>query len=154
MATIDSLPNETLSHIMTMLKEPTILSWDNVSTQEVGHYDALRAAALVCRRWRDPAQRALHESVSIPGLAFHAMGHLFVESLARQRYQTRELHIGTLDSTDAWLSVARACVGLAALTLLDYDLTAADSRTRSNAFADPCFIGAWLYPAYPQILSN
>ncbi|KAL8277921.1 hypothetical protein RQP46_009740 [Phenoliferia psychrophenolica] len=62
MATIDSLANETLCKIMGMLKEP-LLEWS--LSLPPGRYNALRAAALVCSRWRDPAQRALYDEVEI-----------------------------------------------------------------------------------------
>ena len=49
MATIDSLPDEILSHIMDMLKPPPPMGWDD-DGPEVGTLEALRSASLVCSR--------------------------------------------------------------------------------------------------------
>ena len=46
-----------------MLKEPQPYGDDE--DELVGRYDALRAAALVCARWRDPAQRVLFAEVAL-----------------------------------------------------------------------------------------
>ncbi|KAL8290291.1 hypothetical protein RQP46_003230 [Phenoliferia psychrophenolica] len=80
MATIDSLPNETLCKIMGMLKEPSLRGWDNFVLPP-GRYDALRAAALVCSRWRDPAQQALFDTVEISTVSILPTRHFYGESL-------------------------------------------------------------------------
>ncbi|KAL8290238.1 hypothetical protein RQP46_003177 [Phenoliferia psychrophenolica] len=65
MAPIDSLANETLCKIMSMLKEPSLPLWDAGESFPPGSYDDLRCAALVCSRRRDPAQRALFDTLLI-----------------------------------------------------------------------------------------
>ena len=81
MATMDSLPNETLAHILSMLKEPVLTNWDSQRPQR-GHYDSLRAAALVCSRWRDPAQRALLEDLVLEKSIASTRGERFLSCLA------------------------------------------------------------------------
>ncbi|KAL8281411.1 hypothetical protein RQP46_006095 [Phenoliferia psychrophenolica] len=85
MATIDDLPYETLSLIMNYLKGPSSF-WDTPR----GRYDALRAAALVCSRWRDPAQRALSKEVVISQDDSHRAIR-FLASPAKPRHRTRSL---------------------------------------------------------------
>ncbi|KAL8291479.1 hypothetical protein RQP46_002457 [Phenoliferia psychrophenolica] len=67
MATIDSLANETLIHIIEYLKSSPLPGWDDTDLEREGdRYEDLRAAALVCSRWRDPAQRALFDEPDLP----------------------------------------------------------------------------------------
>ncbi|KAL8277900.1 hypothetical protein RQP46_009719 [Phenoliferia psychrophenolica] len=65
MATIDSLADEILDQIMEMLKAPTLDTWDETAPPSPGRYNALRAAALVCSRWTDRAQRALFDDIEL-----------------------------------------------------------------------------------------
>ncbi|KAL8290273.1 hypothetical protein RQP46_003212 [Phenoliferia psychrophenolica] len=65
MATIESLANETLCKIISMLKEPSLSPWQVNFGLNVPRNDDLLAAALVCSRWTDPAQRALCDTIKI-----------------------------------------------------------------------------------------
>ena len=143
MATINSLPNETLAHITDMLKEPVLLDWDRTRNLEVGHYDALRAASLICSRWRDPAQRALYDTVAISRRDFETTASLFCDMSARVRYQTREVFIATpLGGSGSWLPVAKACVGMSRLHILESFSSRGSSLPSWHELADPCFAGA------------
>ena len=113
MATMDSLPNETLAHILSMLKEPVLTNWDSQRPQR-GHYDSLRAAALVCSRWRDPAQRALLEDLVLDIHACSKRGQHFLSSPARSRHRTRAVIV--VDRGE-WVPVLQACPGIERLTL-------------------------------------
>ncbi|KAL8281420.1 hypothetical protein RQP46_006104 [Phenoliferia psychrophenolica] len=113
MATIQSLANETLAHIMDMLKGPP-RDWDDTITPR-GRYAALLAAALVCSRWRDPAQRALFDQIVIFDSVHIAQSRKLLKSPAWRRYRTRSLCIvGHLDWSQV-LEVAEQCNGLCEL---------------------------------------
>ncbi|KAL8291539.1 hypothetical protein RQP46_002517 [Phenoliferia psychrophenolica] len=118
MATIDSLANETLSHIIELLMGPPLPDWDNSGERPKGRYDALRAAALVCARWRDPAQRALFDELHLPDPS-DSRGPLFCASAARPRYRTRSLLAQSDGSLGDWLPIAMECVGLESLNVQD-----------------------------------
>ncbi|KAL8277937.1 hypothetical protein RQP46_009569 [Phenoliferia psychrophenolica] len=113
MATIDSLANETLYDIMEMLKTPSLPLWDTGLQFPPGSYDALRAAALVCSRWRDPAQRALFDTLLVDTSKV-LRTQKFVTSPATPRAHTL-----------CWELLAHPCLaGLKRLTLLcpeDFD---------------------------------
>lgn len=61
---------------MDMLKEPILADWDSYGSSHLGlsHLAALRAAALVCSCWRDPAQRALPDEVYLSFVRGEFMG--------------------------------------------------------------------------------
>ena len=87
MATIGSLAPETLDKIMRMRRDALLLSWNDQPTK--GRYDGLRAAALVCSRWRVLAQRALFDEVVLTHKASKYTSQLFLASLAQARHHTR-----------------------------------------------------------------
>ncbi|KAL8290204.1 hypothetical protein RQP46_003143 [Phenoliferia psychrophenolica] len=137
MATINNLPNETLYHIMEMLEPPSLPVWDMASEYELppGSYDSLRAAALVCSRWRDPAQRALFDSIRLD-TGNVTRRQKFLRSPARARYRTRSLEVlGRALSTDWWLDVARATRGLEELSIRTSIVSQWD------LLSDTCFAG-------------
>ncbi|KAL8289983.1 hypothetical protein RQP46_002922 [Phenoliferia psychrophenolica] len=135
MVTIDSLANETLYDIMEMLKPTDLPLWDSGEELPSGSYDSLRAAALVCSRWRDPAQRALFNNILI-GSNDSLRHHNFIASPARPRYRARSLEVmGRSLTKSGWLDVARATQGLEKLSIQP------SSDCDSEVFSDPCFAG-------------
>ena len=83
LATIGSLAPETLDEIMRMLRDSFSLSWNGQPTK--GRYDALRAAALVCSRWRVPAQRALFDELVLTHTTSEHTSQFSLASLAQAR---------------------------------------------------------------------
>ncbi|KAL8281413.1 hypothetical protein RQP46_006097 [Phenoliferia psychrophenolica] len=134
MATIDNLASETLYHIMEMLKEPSP-DWED-GTSPPGRYDALRAAALVCSRWWDPAQRTLFDEVVISDEDYFPKAQLFSDSPARSRYRTRSLCTSGHLDWSLVLDVAEECNGLRELRAM--------GGSRPMIWSDltrPCFAG-------------
>ncbi|KAL8277887.1 hypothetical protein RQP46_009706 [Phenoliferia psychrophenolica] len=120
MATIDSLANETLAHIMEMLKKPTIITWRDSTSPSPARYDALRAAALVCSRWKDPAQRALFDDVQLD-YRYTRRYKRFLASPVQSRYRTRSLRV-LGHSWGAALEVADASMPLLCPALRESDV--------------------------------
>ncbi|KAL8276193.1 hypothetical protein RQP46_011405 [Phenoliferia psychrophenolica] len=140
MATIDSLANEILAKIMDMLKGPSAPGWEEATARlwrpSPGHYDALRAAALVCSRWRDPAQRALFDDVHLPWHGTPLRIQRLRDSPARARFRTRSM------------SAQQSCAGLEKLVIREtlddqYGVEQQDrwDSTGWEVFAHPCFAG-------------
>ncbi|KAL8277316.1 hypothetical protein RQP46_010269 [Phenoliferia psychrophenolica] len=96
MATIDSLPSELLSAIFSHLS----LHPD---------YRDLRATSLVCRRWQDPAQGTLFQTVL---LRSERQGRAWLQSPARTRHYTRRPELQS--DEHHWEDVMEACPGLQA----------------------------------------
>ncbi|KAL8276373.1 hypothetical protein RQP46_011218 [Phenoliferia psychrophenolica] len=99
MATIDSLAPELLSEIFGHLLAA------NLSLE-------LRQAPLVCRRWREPAQRALFQTVV---LRSQRQADLWLQSPARPRYRIKTLHLDSYKGLNA--EVLEASPGLSSLIL-------------------------------------
>ncbi|KAL8291473.1 hypothetical protein RQP46_002451 [Phenoliferia psychrophenolica] len=142
MATIDNLPNEVLLDILEFLKGPPLLGWDNWDDEYEHWYDDLRAAALVCSRWREPAQRALFDELNIPWTT-HPRVPNFLASPARLRCRTRSLSLFVSDDDrpELWLAAAKACTGLERLTMLDDMNWSLDYQMEWGEFAHPAFAG-------------
>ncbi|KAL8277859.1 hypothetical protein RQP46_009678 [Phenoliferia psychrophenolica] len=97
MATIESLANETLLQILGELKpDRTGPGRSDNWGRQPGRYDALQAAALVCRRWRDPAQQALFQEVEL-AVHLRLRAEHFLACPARLRHHTslKILHLRT-----------------------------------------------------------
>ena len=136
MATIDSLANETLDKIMGILQGPAFTSREE--WPKTDRYDALRAAALVCSWWRDPAQRALFEEVALIPYTCKIVSQLFLASPAQSRYRTRSLWV---DSAPRWWDVAQACDRLENLVLgCPIDLEQSWAVLASPSFKGACFL--------------
>ncbi|KAL8277985.1 hypothetical protein RQP46_009617 [Phenoliferia psychrophenolica] len=120
MATIDSLPNETLDKIMEMLKTPYRADWENRWLDETGRNDMLQSAALVCSRWRDPAQRALFSDVHISSYNHPLRHDRFLAAPAHLRRQTRSLRVIYRDKK-RWPEVVEMTGGITQLSVLDED---------------------------------
>ncbi|KAL8290274.1 hypothetical protein RQP46_003213 [Phenoliferia psychrophenolica] len=123
MATIDSLANETLCKIMGMLKNP-LPGWDDEADSLLGRYDALRAAALVCSRWRDPAQRALFDEVQVCALYQNRIQQLLATPRP-PRHRTRALRqasqcLGISADTEHLRTILDAFPSPATLTHLSF----------------------------------
>ncbi|KAL8277006.1 hypothetical protein RQP46_010540 [Phenoliferia psychrophenolica] len=105
MATIDSLAPELLDEIF----EHFPLGYRCL--------DHLRAS-LVCRRWREPAQRLLFQNVV---LRTKRMADAWLQSTGRARYRTRSLTMGQWENQAQLLSmeVLKACPDLRSLWLGD-----------------------------------
>ncbi|KAL8290186.1 hypothetical protein RQP46_003125 [Phenoliferia psychrophenolica] len=137
MATINSLANETLCMIMGMIKVPSRPLRDIArSYLPDSYYDSLRAAALVCSRWRDPAQRALFDSI-ILDTTIISRNKKLLTSPARSRYRTRSMEIKGR-ATGGWLDVAKGSQGLEELILRVDGYT---STLRWELLAHPCLAG-------------
>ncbi|KAL8286823.1 hypothetical protein RQP46_004351 [Phenoliferia psychrophenolica] len=157
MATINSLANETLTHIMELLKEPSTLDWDNL-VPEPGRYDTLRAAALVCSRWRDPAQRALFDDVELSN-RYPLRAERFLSSPAQPRYRTTSLYAArsmwptprpdssesSHASNDEWLDVARACKTLRMLEIIWGSGNFQASHLAESCLAELKHLGIYAY---------
>ncbi|KAL8289981.1 hypothetical protein RQP46_002920 [Phenoliferia psychrophenolica] len=98
-----------------MLKAPSLPLWDMSPSFPPDIYNDLLAAALVCSRWRDPAQRALFDSVFLDRSRI-LRDQKFLTSPARPRFRTRSLKVKGC-ATSRWLDVARATRGLEDLTI-------------------------------------
>ncbi|KAL8277882.1 hypothetical protein RQP46_009701 [Phenoliferia psychrophenolica] len=157
MATIGSLANETLTQIMEMLKGDTLLTWRDTTSPSPGRYDSLRAAALVCSRWKDPAQRALFDDVELE-YRYTRRYRRFLASPAQSRYRTRSLRVLGY-GWDVALEVANVCEGLRTLHLFCAGVI------EWTDLARPCFAAGLSsldlytahtfnqYPAFAAILS-
>ena len=97
MTTIDSLANETLIEIFTNLDRRS-----------------LDQAALVCRRWRDPAQLALFFVVRIRRIRGHDQANRWLASPARGRFRIREARLVGIEAVGP---VLEACGGIRSLVL-------------------------------------
>ncbi|KAL8291531.1 hypothetical protein RQP46_002509 [Phenoliferia psychrophenolica] len=129
---------------MDLLKGPPLPGWDDSNERQKGRYDSLRAAALVCSRWRDPAQRALFDEIHL-ACAYGMNSTLpnFLASAARSRYRTRSLcaRSDSYGFPDAWLEMAVECDGLESLDVHD-DTYYKDTRRMSwGDLAQPVFQG-------------
>lgn len=93
-ATIDSLANETLDQIMELLYDEIYYTYE--------HH--LFSAALVCRRWRDPARRALFTQAQTrrrhAWLGDKKCALQWIDSPARTRFQCRSLILDRVDAAD------------------------------------------------------
>ncbi|KAL8291310.1 hypothetical protein RQP46_002288 [Phenoliferia psychrophenolica] len=89
MATIDSLAPELLVEILDLPRYSDILS-----------------ASLICRRWREPAQRALFQtgSFSSNGDVRTRKARFWLDSPARPRYRTKSLDFGWIGTQSNLLS--------------------------------------------------
>ncbi|KAL8281290.1 hypothetical protein RQP46_006324 [Phenoliferia psychrophenolica] len=91
MATIDSLAPELLHEIL----------------EHVPLYSDLLSASLICRRWREPAQRALFQTVSFSSNGSEVRRRktrLWLDSPARPRYRTQSLDFGWIRTQSSLLS--------------------------------------------------
>ncbi|KAL8277890.1 hypothetical protein RQP46_009709 [Phenoliferia psychrophenolica] len=130
MATIDSLANETLIQIMEMLKDPLLP--DSMETLPRGRYDALRAAALVCSRWREPAQRALFDKVEL-AYAYPLRSERFLARPMPPRHRTRLLYAKERPWSET-VAIAELCGGLR-----DVRVLGAIGGANLMDFTKPCF---------------
>lgn len=107
MATIDSLAPELLDEIFGHLSVDylDLLSWSY-----------LLHASLVCRSWRDPAQRALFWTVVLHG---EDQGEAWLKSPARLRYQTKKLGMRSFGRKALPKAILEACPDLWSLSLGD-----------------------------------
>lgn len=135
MAYIDVLATETLCDIFRMLKDPVSRDWDEDVGR--GRYDALRAAALVCRRWRPPAQLALCEELDISSRTHPRRAKRLLGSATAAGFSTQSLRVDRVDPV-VWLQLANARNGLKTLIIID-PYTAPISRWGSNVLTRPCF---------------
>lgn len=103
MATIHSIPTETLAAIFGWL-EP----WEQ---------ESLTIFALVCRDWRDPAQRVLFSAVSFTYSPI-AQARLWLTSPARNRYRTSSLTLLNRIESQLAESIISACPALLSFTVL------------------------------------
>lgn len=120
--TIESLPNETLSRIFELIRGPFPSSAQTRWPADIGRgfSTPLLSAALVCRAWREEAQRELFQHVLI--LGSRASRKWLAESDARARFRVRTLwfHVAWPDvDLGSLVSVLQACEGIQALALLD-----------------------------------
>lgn len=121
--TIDALAPETLDRIMELIRDP-VPPWEDFLDAATALDDArswstqssatLLAASLVCRMWRDPAQRVLWTELR-PGNTSVA----WLSSPARGRYMTRELwiHIEEGDRVETLEEALSTCAGLRGLSV-------------------------------------
>ncbi|KAL8290259.1 hypothetical protein RQP46_003198 [Phenoliferia psychrophenolica] len=130
MATIDSLANETLCKIMDMLNEPSP-RWHSSHYLLHGRYHALRASALVCSRWRDPAQRALFDEVEVYD-RYQNRTQQLLATPRPSRHHTKALWVFDLEWNEA-LAVVELYDGLQEFKL---DLR---GTLRWNELTRPCF---------------
>lgn len=109
MATIDSLAPELLSEIMGHLHAP----WAH------GDLGDLWRACLVSRRWREPAQRTLFETVVLRvGFAPQEDAvDQWRQSPARGRYRTNSLVVWGTSEPEVPIDVLEACPDLSSLSM-------------------------------------
>ena len=109
MATIHDLPLELLGDIIQLVEPP----------------GALVKIALVCRDWRDPAQRALFGTITLGERERERRGKAderarsWLASEARSRFRTTSLGIGPYLSSKVAMSVAAASPALLSLRITD-----------------------------------
>lgn len=120
MTTIESLPSETLSHIFECFigPPPTVDYFGSRRAKSIAITAPLLAASLVCRRWRDLAQRALNTDLVFPRYpewhASPAYGRFRVRSLTL--YEHRDTSV--ISSVNAIGKMLKACPGLERLYLV------------------------------------
>lgn len=108
MATIDSLAPETLSLIFELV------GFDSADRRNA----VLLSASLVCRRWRDEAQRALFTFLSFgtswaeDGVDVDVPPLEWLACAARTRYPVRSLHLGSHLAAGVVAAILHACEGL------------------------------------------
>lgn len=112
MATIHLLPPELVAEIF----DYSVTSIIDDRADSSRYHDAC-SLALVCRWFRDPAQRAMFGTV---GLYQQSQALAWLGSPGRERYLTRHLSLGGVHKSLAE-EVLAACPGLASFASLVYD---------------------------------
>lgn len=84
------------------------------------------AAARVCRRWREPAQRALFESVDLHGLMKDRQAKKWLESPTRARFHAKDAFLVGHDTP----GVLEACRGVTSLAISRLQLPTAPGAGR------------------------
>ena len=110
--TVDDLPPELVARITELAH----------AAGPMGDPMLLSAASLVCRRWRDPAQRELFAHVVLDLDTYPDQGQRWLASPARQRYRVRSMDLtrgGASDEGDEAEQILLQCEGVRTLTLLD-----------------------------------
>lgn len=108
MVPINSLAPELLSEIFNHLPPESHCYLDP-------HYP-LYTTSLVCRGWRDVAQRALFQNVVLGG---PRQGDAWLRSSARSRYRTTSLDMTGWGETPLPYAILEACPGLVSLRVED-----------------------------------